>query len=83
MFEIDFMEFEEVYILSVYEVESMMFYICILDMIKYEELFEMYDLVFLLFVYLLSEYEGVLDFVYYYVDVFIKFIDGKEVKSLL
>lgn len=83
MFEIDFMEFEEVYIFSVYEVESMMFYICILDMIKVEELLELYDLVFFLFVYFLSEYEGVLDLVYYYVDFFIKFIDGNEVKSLL
>ena len=37
MSETDFMEFEEAYISSAHEVESMMFYTCILDMIKYEE----------------------------------------------
>lgn len=44
MSETDFMEFEEAYISSAHEVESMMFYTCILDMIKYEESSEMHDL---------------------------------------
>ena len=34
MSETDFMEFEEAYISSAHEVESMMFYTCILDLIK-------------------------------------------------
>ena len=51
MSETDFMEFEEAYISSAHEVESMMFYTCILDMIKYEESSEMHDLAFLLLVY--------------------------------
>ncbi len=46
MSETDFMEFEEAYISSAHEVESMMFYTCILDMIKYEESSEMHDLAF-------------------------------------
>ena len=33
----DFMEFEEAYISSAHEVESVMFYTCILDMMKEEE----------------------------------------------
>ena len=52
------MEFEEAYISSAHEVESMMFYTCILDMIKVEESSELHDLAFLLLVYPLSEYEG-------------------------
>lgn len=58
MSETDFMEFEEAYISSAHEVESMMFYTCILDMIKVEESSELHDLAFLLLVYPLSEYEG-------------------------
>ena len=83
MSETDFMEFEEAYISSAHEVESMMFYTCILDMIKYEESSEMHDLAFLLLVYPLSEYEGALDSAYYHADASIKLTDGKEVKSLL
>ena len=48
MSETDFMEFEEAYISSAHEVESMMFYTCILDMIKVEESSELHDLAFLL-----------------------------------
>lgn len=80
MSETDFMEFEEAYISSAHEVESMMFYTCILDMIKYEESSEMHDLAFLLLVYPLSEYEGALDSAYYHADASIKLTDGKEVK---
>ena len=76
MSETDFMEFEEAYISSAHEVESMMFYTCILDMIKVEESSELHDLAFLLLVYPLSEYEGALDSA-------IKLTDGNEVKSLL
>ena len=36
----------------------MMFYTCILDMIKFEETSELHDLAFLLLVYPLSEIEG-------------------------
>ncbi len=83
MSETDFMEFEEAYISSAHEVESMMFYTCILDMIKYEESSEMqWHVVFLLLVYPLSEYEGALDSAYYHADASIKLTDGKEVKSL-
>ena len=39
----------------------MMFYTCILDMIKFEETSELHDLAFLLLVYPLSEIEGALD----------------------
>ena len=82
MSETDFMEFEEAYISSAHEVESMMFYTCILDMIKYEESSEMHDLAFLLLVYPLSEYEGALDSAYYHADASIKLTDGKEVKKV-
>ena len=61
MSETDFMEFEEAYISSAHEVESMMF-TCILDMIKVEESSELHDLAFLLLVYPLSEYEGAFRF---------------------
>ena len=40
MSETDFMEFEEAYISSAHEVESMMFYTCILDLIRNEEISE-------------------------------------------
>ena len=82
MSETDFMEFEEAYISSAHEVESMMFYTCILDMIKVEESSELHDLAFLLLVYPLSEYEGALDSAYYHADSSIKLTDGNEVKSL-
>ena len=83
MSETDFMEFEEAYISSAHEVESMMFYTCILDMIKVEESSELHDLAFLLLVYPLSEYEGALDSAYYHAASSIKRTDGNEVKSLL
>ena len=46
MSEADYLEFEEAYISSAHEVESMMFYTCILDMIKDEETAELHDLAF-------------------------------------
>ncbi|MCD8914063.1 MULTISPECIES: hypothetical protein [Staphylococcus] len=83
MSESDFMEFEEHYISSAHEVESIMFYTCILDMIKDGETAEMHDLAFLLLVYPLSELEGALDSAYYHAEASIKLTEGKEVKSLL
>lgn len=83
MSESDFMEFEEHYISSAHEVESIMFYTCILDMIKDGETAEMHDLAFLLLVYPLSELEGPLDSAYYHAEASIKLTEGKEVKSLL
>lgn len=83
MSQTDFMEFEEAYISSAHEVESIMFYTCILDMMKTEETAEMHDLAFLLLVYPLSELQGALDSAYYHADSSIKLTDGKEVKSLL
>ncbi|MES3705400.1 hypothetical protein ABFE52_06625 [Staphylococcus ureilyticus] len=83
MSQTDFMEFEEAYISSAHEVESIMFYTCILDMMKTEETAEMHDLAFLLLVYPLSELQGALDFAYYHAESSIKLTDGKEVKSLL
>ncbi|WP_412519437.1 hypothetical protein [Staphylococcus simulans] len=83
MSESDFMEFEEHYISSAHEVESVMFYTCILDMIKDGETAEMHDLAFLLLVYPLSDLEGALDSAYYHADASIKLTEGKEVKSLL
>ena len=80
MSETDFMEFEEAYISSAHEVESMMFYTCILDMIKYEESSEMHDLAFLLLVYPLSEYEGALDSAYYHADASINLLTAKKLK---
>lgn len=78
-----FMEFEEAYISSAHEVESIMFYTCILDMMKNEETAEMHDLAFLLLVYPLSVLQGALDSAYYHAESSIKLTDGKEVKSLL
>ncbi|RIO42878.1 hypothetical protein [Staphylococcus nepalensis] len=83
MSQTDFMEFEEAYISSAHEVESIMFYTCILDMMKNEETAEMHDLAFLLLVYPLSELQGALDSAYYHAESSIKLTDGKEVKSLL
>lgn len=81
--ESDFMEFEEHYISSAHEAESVMFYTCILDMIKDGETAEMHDLAFLLLVYPLSDLEGALDSAYYHAEASIKLTEGKEVKSLL
>ena len=83
MSNIDFMEFEEVYISCAHEQENIMFYTCILDMMKANETAELHDLAFLLLVYPLSEYEGALDSAYYHADSSIKLTDGNEVKSLL
>ena len=83
MSQTDFMEIEEAYISSAHEVESIMFYTCILDMMKTEETAEMHDLAFLLLVYPLSELQGALDSAYYHAESSIKLTDGKEVKSLL
>ena len=83
MSQTDFMEFEEAYISSAHEVESVMFYTCILDMMKVEETAEMHDLAFLLLVYPLSELQGALDSAYYHAESSIKLTDSKEVKSLL
>ena len=83
MSETDFMEFEEAYISSAHEVESMMFYTCILDLIRNEEISELHDLAFLLLVYPMSEYEGALDSAYYHAESSIKLTNGNEVKSLL
>lgn len=78
----DFMEFEEAYISSAHDVENIMFYTCILDMMK-EETAEMHDLAFLLLVYPLSELHGALDSAFYHAEASIKITEGKEVKSLL
>ncbi|CAL27211.1 hypothetical protein [Staphylococcus carnosus] len=83
MSESDFMEFEEAYISSAHDVESVMFYTCILDMMKEGETAELHDLAFLLLVYPLSEVEGALDSAYYHAESSIKLTEGKEVKSLL
>ncbi|MDO5660947.1 MAG: hypothetical protein Q4G17_08245, partial [Staphylococcus xylosus] len=42
MSQTDFMEFEELYISSAHEAENIMFYTCILDMMKVEETAEMH-----------------------------------------
>ncbi|PKI14570.1 hypothetical protein CW743_05010 [Staphylococcus shinii] len=83
MSQTDFMEFEEVYISSAHEAENIMFYTCILDMMKVEETAEMHDLAFLLLVYPLSDLQGALDSAYYHAESSIKLTEGKEVKSLL
>ncbi|MCY1589170.1 hypothetical protein NW114_02515 [Staphylococcus pettenkoferi] len=83
MSETDFMDFEEAYISSAHEVESTMFYTCILDMMKQEETAELHDLAFLLLVYPISDVKGALDSAYYHAEASIKLTDGKEVKSLL
>ena len=46
MSNIDFMEFEEVYISCAHEQENIMFYTCILDMMKANETAELHDLAF-------------------------------------
>ena len=78
-----FMEFEEAYISSAHEVENIMFYTCIFDVMKEEETAEMHDLAFLLLVYPLSELHGALDSAFYHAAASIKITEGKEVKSLL
>src|SRR5699024_609232 len=83
MSQTDFMEFEEAYISSAHEVESIMFYTCILDMMKNEETAEMHDLAFLLLVYPLSELQGALDSAYYHAESSIKLTEGKKVKDFL
>ena len=83
MSETDFMDFEEAYISSAHEVESTMFYTCILDMMKQEETAELHDLAFLLLVYPLSDVKGALDSAYYHAEASIKLTDCNEVKSLL
>ncbi|MCE5038740.1 hypothetical protein [Staphylococcus auricularis] len=83
MSETDFMDFEEAFISSAHEVESTMFYTCVLDMMKEEETAELHDLAFLLLVYPLSEFKGALDSAYYHAESSIQLTDGKEVKSLL
>ncbi len=83
MSNIDFMEFEEVYISCAHEQENIMFYTCILDMMKDNETAELHDLAFLLLVYPLSEVEGVLEAAYYHADASIQLTNGKEIKSLL
>lgn len=79
----DFMEFEEAYISCAHEHENIMFYTCILDMMKSNEIAELHDLAFLLLVYPLSEVEGALEAAYYHADASIQLTNGKEVKSLL
>ena len=83
MSNIDFMEFEEVYISCAHEQENIMFYTCILDMMKANETAELHDLAFLLLVYPLSEVEGALEAAYYHADASIQLTNGKEIKSLL
>ncbi|PNZ70261.1 hypothetical protein E2556_06615 [Staphylococcus croceilyticus] len=83
MSQADFLDFEEAYISCAHEHESMMFYTCILDMIKFEESAELHDLAFLLLVYPLSEVEGALDSAYYHAQSSIQLTNGQEVKSLL
>lgn len=83
MSQADFMDFEEAYISCAHEQESMMFYTCILDMIKFEESAELHDLAFLLLVYPLSEVKGALDSAYYHAQSSIQLTNGQEIKSLL
>ena len=80
MSNIDFMEFEEVYISCAHEQENIMFYTCILDMMKANETAELHDLAFLLLVYPLSEVEGALEAAYYHADASIQLTNGKEIK---
>ncbi len=79
----DFLAFEEAYISSAHEEESVMYYTCLLDMIKAEETAEIHDLAFLLLVYPLSDVPGALDAAYYHAKSSIDLTEGKEVKSLL
>lgn len=79
----DFLDFEEAYISSAYEEESVLYYTCLLDMIKEEETPEIHDLAFLLLVYPLSEVSGALDAAYYHAQSSVKLTESKVVKSLL
>ncbi|MBI5975150.1 hypothetical protein [Staphylococcus canis] len=79
----DFLDFEEAYISSAHDEESVLFYTCLLDMIKDEETPEIHDLAFLLLVYPLSEVPGALDAAYYHAESSITLTEGKVVKSLL
>ncbi|QLK85444.1 hypothetical protein [Staphylococcus sp. 17KM0847] len=79
----DFLEFEEAFISSAHEQESVMYYTCLLDMIKEEETSEIHDLAFLLLVYPLSDVAGALDAAYYHAKASIELTKGQEVKSLL
>lgn len=79
----DFLEFEEAYISSAYENESVMYYTCLLYMIKEAETTEIHDLAFLLLVYPLSDVPGAIEAAYYHAESSIDLTKGKEVKSLL
>ncbi|EMV8560189.1 hypothetical protein AADD88_000963 [Staphylococcus pseudintermedius] len=79
----DFLEFEEAYISSAYENESVMYYTCLLYMIKEAETTEIHDLAFLLLVYPLSDVLGAIEAAYYHAESSIDLTKGKEVKSLL
>lgn len=78
----DFLEFEEAYISSAYENESVMYYTCLLYMIKEAETTEIHDLAFLLLVYPLSDVPGAIEAAYYHAESSIDLTKGKEVKSL-
>ncbi|UXR71948.1 MULTISPECIES: hypothetical protein [unclassified Staphylococcus] len=79
----EFLEFEEAFISSAHDEESVMYYTCLLDMIKERETSEIHDLAFLLLVYPLSEVPGALDAAYYHAEASIELTNGQEVKSLL
>lgn len=79
----DFLDFEEAYISSAHEEESVLYYTCLLDMIKGKETPEIHNLAFLLLVYPLSDVPGALDAAYYHAQSSIELTDGKVVKSLL
>ncbi|MCG3401895.1 hypothetical protein K0017_06125 [Staphylococcus massiliensis] len=81
--QLDVLEFEEAFISSAHEVESTMFYTCIVDMLKQEETAEIHDIAFLLLVYPLSDVPGAIDSAYYHAKASIRLTEGKEVKSLL
>src|SRR5699024_4029309 len=83
MSQTDFMEFEEAYISSAHEVESIMFYTCILDMMKNEETAETTAFGCLLLVYPSSELQAALTSANYHAESSIKLTYGKEVKRLL
>ena len=79
----EFLEFEEAFISSAHEQESVLYYTCLLDMIKGNETSEIHDLAFLLLVYPLSDVPGALDAAYYHAEASITLTEGQEVKSLL
>ncbi|MDO5375155.1 hypothetical protein [Staphylococcus rostri] len=79
----DFLAFEEAFISSAHEQESVMYYTCLLDMIKGNETSEIHDLAFLLLVYPLSDVPGAMDAAYYHAEASIELTEGQEVKSLL